>query len=71
MTVWPSLTLLLTLTPPRTRTLNLALTLTLTLTLTLALTLTQVHGKIFFLLVRIKIKNMEVAIIRRESPAAG
>jgi hypothetical protein len=30
-----------------------------------------VHGKIFFLLVRIKIKNMEVAIIRRESPAAG
>ena len=30
-----------------------------------------VLGKIFFLLVRIKIKNMEVAIIRRESPAAG
>ena len=30
-----------------------------------------VHGKIFFLLVRIKIKNMEVAIIRRESAAAG
>ena len=30
-----------------------------------------VHGKIFFLLVRIKIKNMEVAIIRRESSAAG
>jgi len=30
-----------------------------------------VHGKIFFLLVRIKIKNMEVAIIRRESTGSG
>ena len=30
-----------------------------------------VHGKIFFLLVRIKIKNMEVAIIRRESTGTG